>query len=36
VKQSEWGIKPYSAFLGALRLKDEVEVQFEAKLPTGG
>ncbi len=36
VKQSEWGIKPYSAFLGALRLKDEVEVQFEVELPTGG
>jgi polyisoprenoid-binding protein YceI len=36
VKQSEWGIKPYSAFLGALRLKDEVEVQFEVQLPTRG
>ena len=36
VKQSNWGIKPYSAFLGALRLKDEVEVQFETQLPTHG
>lgn len=32
VAQSEWGIKPYSAFLGALKLRDEVEVQFEAGL----
>jgi polyisoprenoid-binding protein YceI len=36
VKQSDWGIKPYSALLGALRLKDEVEVQFEVELPTSG
>ena len=36
VKQTDWGIKPYSAFLGALRLKDEVQVQLEVQLPTGG
>ncbi|GAA1899955.1 YceI family protein [Streptantibioticus ferralitis] len=30
VTQSTWGIKPYSAFLGALRLADEVRVEFEA------
>lgn len=36
VKQSDWGIRPYSAFLGALRLKDEVEVQIEVQLPTRG
>lgn len=32
VIQSEWGIKPYSAFLGALRLADKVEIEFEAQL----
>ncbi|AEM85432.1 YceI family protein [Streptomyces violaceusniger] len=29
VTQSTWGIKPYSAFLGALKLSDEVRVEFE-------
>jgi polyisoprenoid-binding protein YceI len=29
VTQSIWGIKPYTAFLGALRLADEVRVEFE-------
>lgn len=28
VKQSDWGIKPYSALFGALKVKDEVEVEF--------
>lgn len=32
VVQSRWGIRPYSAFLGALKLRDEVEVQFDAGL----
>lgn len=32
VVQSRWGIKPYSAFLGALRLRDEVEVEFDLNL----
>jgi polyisoprenoid-binding protein YceI len=36
VKQSDWGIKPYTAFFGALRLKDEVEVHFDAELPAHG
>ncbi|MGW9032698.1 YceI family protein [Streptomyces sp. NPDC055722] len=30
VTQSIWGIKPYTAFLGALRLADDVRVEFEA------
>jgi polyisoprenoid-binding protein YceI len=30
--QSTWGIKPYSAFLGALKLADEVEVSFDLAL----
>jgi polyisoprenoid-binding protein YceI len=29
VVQSEWGIKPYSALAGALRLADEIRVEFE-------
>jgi len=29
VKQSDWGIKPYSALFGALKVKDEVEVELK-------
>ncbi|WP_084964825.1 YceI family protein [Thermoactinospora rubra] len=32
VVQSRWGIRPYSAFFGALKLNDEVEVHVEADL----
>ncbi len=32
VKQSDWGIKPYSALFGALKVNDEVKVVCEAKL----
>jgi polyisoprenoid-binding protein YceI len=32
VVQSQWGIKPYSALLGALRLADQVEVEFDLAL----
>lgn len=32
VVQSQWGIKPFSAFFGALKLADEVEVVFEPAL----
>jgi hypothetical protein len=32
VVQSAHGIKPYSAFLGTLKLKDEVKLEFEADL----
>jgi polyisoprenoid-binding protein YceI len=31
--QSRWGIKPYSGFLGALRLRDAVDVEFTVSLP---
>jgi polyisoprenoid-binding protein YceI len=34
VKQSDWGIKPYSALFGALKVADEVEVTVEANLAT--
>jgi polyisoprenoid-binding protein YceI len=33
VTQSEWGIKPYRALMGALRVKDEVEIVLDARLP---
>jgi polyisoprenoid-binding protein YceI len=36
VVQTRWGIKPYSAFFGALRLSDEVAVQFETALTPDG
>ncbi|MFE7216808.1 YceI family protein [Streptomyces sp. NPDC001698] len=29
VTQSTWGIKPYTAFLGALRLADDVQLEFD-------
>lgn len=31
--QSEWGIKPFSAMMGALKVKDDVEVVLDAQLP---
>jgi polyisoprenoid-binding protein YceI len=33
VVQSEHGIKPYRAFLGALRVRDAIEVEIEIDLP---
>lgn len=35
VTQSEWGIKPYRAFMGALKVRDTVDVVLDAKLPAG-
>ncbi|WP_169946677.1 YceI family protein [Microbispora sp. H11081] len=35
VVQSHWGIRPYSALLGALKLHDEVEVIFDVRLGEG-
>lgn len=34
VKQSDWGIKPYSALFGALKVNDEIVVSVDGKLPT--
>ncbi len=31
--QSQWGIKPYRGFLGALKVKDAIEVDAEVRLP---
>ena len=37
VTQTRWGIKPYSALLGALKLADDVGVELDAALvPAGG
>jgi polyisoprenoid-binding protein YceI len=33
-KQTEFGIKPFSAMLGALKIKDSVDVSFDVQLPT--
>ena len=33
VKQSDWGMKPYSALFGALKVADEVRVEIDAGLP---
>jgi polyisoprenoid-binding protein YceI len=35
VKQSDWGMKPYAALFGALKVVDEVEVGIDAALPAG-
>src|SRR5262245_54400939 len=32
VTQSRWGIRPYSAFFGALKLRDDVDVEFDVAL----
>jgi polyisoprenoid-binding protein YceI len=32
VRQTEWGMKPYTALFGALKVADEVEVTVEASL----
>jgi hypothetical protein len=35
VKQSDWGIEPYSGLFGTLKVKDEVDVVGEASLSSG-
>jgi polyisoprenoid-binding protein YceI len=34
--QSAWGIKPYRGLMGALKVRDEVEIVIEARLPVEG
>jgi polyisoprenoid-binding protein YceI len=36
VVQTEFGIKPFKAFMGALKVRDDVEVELEVSLPAGG
>lgn len=33
ITQSEWGIKPYRAFMGALKVRDAVDIVLDAALP---
>ena len=33
LRQTDWGIKPYSALFGTLKVTDEVEVAVDARLP---
>jgi polyisoprenoid-binding protein YceI len=33
LKQTDWGMKPYSALFGTLKVADEVEVAIDARLP---
>jgi hypothetical protein len=35
IRQSDFGIKPFSAMLGALKVADAVDVEVDVKLPTG-
>lgn len=35
IKQTDWGIKPYSTLFGALKVADEVKVAIDASLPPG-
>lgn len=34
LKQSDWGIKPYRGMMGALKVRDEVEIVLDVPLPT--
>jgi hypothetical protein len=34
IKQTDWGMKPYSTLFGALKVVDEVEVSLDARLGT--
>jgi polyisoprenoid-binding protein YceI len=33
--QSDWGIKPYRGLMGALKVRDELEIVLDAHLPAG-
>lgn len=33
--QSAWGIKPYRGLMGALKVRDELEIVLDARLPPG-
>ena len=33
LRQTEWGIKPYRGLMGALKVRDEVEIVIDAPLP---
>lgn len=33
LRQSEWGVTPYRALMGALKVRDEVEISIDVRLP---
>jgi hypothetical protein len=33
IKQTDWGVKPYSTLFGTLKVADELEVAIDARLP---
>lgn len=33
IVQSQWGIKPFQAMMGALKVRDQVDIELEADLP---
>ena len=35
IKQTDWGVKPYSALFGTLKVLDELTVEIDAELPPG-
>jgi polyisoprenoid-binding protein YceI len=35
IRQSDFGIKPFSAMLGALKVADPIDLEVDVKLPTG-
>ncbi len=35
VTQTEFGIKPYKGLMGALKVRDEVEIVVDVQLPAG-
>jgi polyisoprenoid-binding protein YceI len=35
VVQSQWGIKPFSALMGALKVRDAVDIEAEVSVPNG-
>ncbi|HEX2054633.1 MAG TPA: YceI family protein [Actinomycetota bacterium] len=34
IVQSQWGIKPFQAMMGALKVKDQVDIELEANIPS--
>ena len=35
IRQTDFGIKPYSAMLGALKVADSVDIEVDVRLPSG-
>jgi len=35
IRQTDFGIKPYSALMGMLKVADQLEVAFDGRLPSG-